>query len=364
MLHYDLIMVLKPILSQAWQHATTIIFLVGFLVDSIILPSVDDPVTKYIGLAYLGILALIFIVREWVVSRNTASAAEQKLFSLLTFGVSFFSGSALSFIFVYAMRSAALAVSWPLFLILLLCMFANEFVSTHNYRFTLDIAVYFIALVFYSIFNVPIAFGKVNDFVFLVAIAISIVVGFLFMSVLRRTSETAEFESARGFALAVGIPMFVGMLYVLNVIPAVPLSLKDDGVYHSITRTESGDYTGLKEVDDRFFASYRRPVYHLTDQDSGVYFFSSVGAPAEFSAPITHVWEYYDDANKKWVTTTTISFDLSGGRSGGYRAYSKKENIQPGMWRVTVKVDNSRIIGRQRFYIEEGGSAQVEEVKL
>lgn len=357
-------MAFKSLISHAWRHASTIIFVVGFFMDSFLLPSVDEPITKYLGLSYLIILALIFPLREWVISRNTASDAERRLFSLLTFGISFFSGSALSFVFVYAMRSAAFAVSWPLFLILLLCMFANEFISTHNYRFTLDIAVYFIAIVFYSIFNVPIVFGEVNDFVFLVAIGIAVVVGLAFISVLRKTSETAESESARGFALAVGIPMFVGMLYILNVIPAVPLSLKDDGIYHSITRTESGEYLGQKEVDNRFLANYRRPVYHLTDQDTGVYFFSSVGAPAEVSAPITHVWEYYDETQKKWITSTTISFDLSGGRDGGYRAYSKKENLQPGLWRVTVKVDNNRIVGRKRFYIEKGTSAQVIEVKL
>jgi hypothetical protein len=93
------------------------------------------------------------------------------------------------------MRSAALVVSWPLFVILLICMTANEFISTHNYRLTLDIAVYYIAIVFYCIFNVPILFGVVNDFVFLVAIGISIVAGFTFMWFFKRTSETAEYES-------------------------------------------------------------------------------------------------------------------------------------------------------------------------
>jgi hypothetical protein len=58
-----------------------------------------------------------------------------------------------------------------------ICMTANEFISTHNYRFTLDIAVYYIALVFYCIFNVPILFGVVNDFVFLISIGIAIVAG-------------------------------------------------------------------------------------------------------------------------------------------------------------------------------------------
>lgn len=355
---------LQELISKGWRHASTIIFLGGFISDAFLLPDVDNPITKYIGLSYLIILICIILAREWVVSRNTASPLEQRLFSLFTFGVSFFSGAALSFVFVYAMRSAALSISWPLFVILVLCMAANEFVSTHHFRFTLDIAVFFIALVFYAIFNVPILFGAVNDFVFLIAIAVSVLFGFLFVWVLQHLSETAEYERARGYALAVGVPMFVGMLYLLNVIPAVPLSLKEAGVYHQVTKTTGGDYVGLQEVDNRFLASFRRPVYQLTDTDTGVFFFSSVSAPADISAPITHVWEYYDKTTEKWVLSTTISFTVTGGRSEGYRAYSKKENTQEGLWRVTVKVDDSRIVGRLRFYIEKGKGAQVEEVQL
>lgn len=355
---------IKELVSAGWRHAATIIFIGGFAMDSFLLPDFDDPITKYLGLSYLIALAVIIYLREWVVSKNTASDIEQKLFSLLTFGVSFFSGSALSFVFVYAMRSAALQVSWPLFVILLIIMIANEFISSHNYRFTLDLAVYFTAIIFYAIFHVPIVFGTVNDFVFFVSIAVASAVSLLYISVLRHSSEMADYEQGRGYALAVGIPMFVGMLYLLNVIPAVPLSLKTTGVYHNLIRNEGGEYVGLQEKDSRFLASWRRPIFHITDSDTGIYFFSSVSAPAELKAPITHVWEYYDENKREWVTSTSVSFEVSGGRKEGYRAYSQKENLLPGMWRVTVKVDDKRIIGRLRFYIVKGGSAEVIEKKL
>jgi hypothetical protein len=51
---------------------------------------------------------------------------------------------------------------------------------------------------------------------------------------LRFTSESAEEEASRMYALSIGIPMFIGMLYFLNVIPAVPLSLANGGVYQSL----------------------------------------------------------------------------------------------------------------------------------
>lgn len=357
-------MAFRKLLSTGWKHATTIIFVVGFISDSFLLPDVSEPITKFLGLSYLVVLAIILPLREWVVSRNTASDIERKLFSLLTFGISFFLGAGLSFVFVYAMRSAALSVSWPLFLILLICMIANEYISTHNYRLTLDIAIYYVAIVFYCIFNVPILFRQVNDFVFLMALVIAAGASFLFATLMKRTSETAEYESGRAFSLAIGIPLFVGMFYLLNLIPAVPLSLKNSGIFHDIERSSDGEYIGYQEIDNRFFSSLRTPVYNQTTSDVAVFYFSSVSAPADISAPITHVWEYLDPNTKKWVPSTTVSFNLSGGREEGYRAYSKKGHIAPGLWRVTVKVGNNRIVGRKTFRVEQGQNAGVKEVKL
>jgi hypothetical protein len=350
--------------TKHWQHLYTVYFFAGFVIDSFLLPDATSPFTKYIGLAYLIILGLAILLREWIVSFNTASRFEQKAYGLLTFGVLFFSGASLSFVFIYALRSAAFAVSWPLLLILFLCMVANEIIDTHQYRFMIDMTVFFISLVFYTIFNIPVLFGMVNNFVFLVAIAMSVLMGLVFVWRLRHISETAEHESSRAFALAIGVPMFVGMLYMLNVIPAVPLSLKESGIYRAVARTPDGNYFGQKETDSRFLSRWRRPVYHITDNNTAVYYFSSVGAPAEVSAPLTHVWEYYDEATRTWVMTTTIAFDMKGGRGEGYRAYSKKENVFPGMWRVTVKVDENRIVGRIRFYIKEGAVAELQEKKL
>lgn len=357
-------MAIKSLISKGWQHSSTLIFLFGFITDAYLLPEIENPITKYLGLTYLATLSVIILLREWIVSRNTASKFEQRFYSLLTFGVAFFSGSALSFIFIYALRSAAFAVSWPLFVMLILVMCANEFISSHGYRFTLDVGVLFTALTFYFIFDVPIIFGRVDNTIFLISIATAFVAGFLYVSLLKRMSETAEAETARGYALSFGVPLFIAMLYFLNLIPAVPLSLKSSGVYHHVDRLENGEYVGQKETDTGFLAKYRRDTYHLTDTDDGIYFFSSVGAPAEVSAPITHVWEYYDDKKGAWVTSTTIAFNMVGGRGSGYRAYSRKQNVTPGMWRVTVKVDDNRIIGRQRFYIEKAGSAEVKEVGL
>ncbi len=342
----------SKLLQMSKQHATTLLFIGGFIFDLFILPEAGHLLTVILGAVYLLIVAVCIALREWVISQNTASETEQKVFSVLTFAIAYFSGSSLSFISVYAIRSAAFSVSWPLLLVLLLCVLVNELVSSHHFRFTLDIGVFLIAMLFFIIFNVPTFLKVQNDMTFLISAGVAVAISLLYVFLLRFTSESAEEETGRHFALAVGVPMFIGMLYFLNVIPAVPLSLSSAGVYHSVVRNEGGEFIGVQEVDDRFLSSLRIPIYHLQEGGDGVYFFSSVSAPAQISAPISHLWEYYDESLGEWVPSTVISFTLSGGREEGYRAYSKKENVTGGLWRVTVKVDSKRVVGRMKFYID------------
>ncbi len=335
------------------KHTTTALFLFGFLTDMILLPDVNNPITKYIGLSYIVAIGGLIAFREWIIARNTASEKERKFFSLSSFGIAYFSGAALSFVFVYGLRSAALAVSWPLFLILVLCMIANEFFATHTYRFALDIMVLFIALVFYVLFNAPFIVNTQNNFVFLVSIIISIVVALIYVTLISSISETSEEETPKMYALGIGIPMFIGMLYMLNMIPGVPLSLTEGGVYHNVKRTENNMYIVEEEKEDRMFSFLRTKVHTISDTQNDIFFLSAIRAPKNMTAPITHVWEYYDEKGN-WVESTVIPFTLSGGREDGYRAYSHKENIFEGLWRVTVKVDDKRIVGRVRFYIKKG----------
>lgn len=356
---------LLHLLRKHKEHSTTMIFVVGFIFDIIMLPGIEHPLTRYIGLAHLCIVAVLIMVREIVVSNNSASKAEQRMYSLASFGISFSSGAALSFIFVYSIRGAAFLVSWPLLLLLFLCILANEFVATHDFRFTLDIGVLLIALLFYTIFNMPLLLKSQSDGVFAISIIVSVGISLLYLFLLQFTSESAGYEAPRTYALAIGIPMFVGMLYFLNVIPAVPLSLKEAGVYHTIIHNEAGDFVASYEEDTRLFKKYRTTTYHLSSSDNGVYFFSNIDTPAELTAPIAHVWEYYDAETKTWKESEKITFDIQGGRADGYRAFSKKENITEGLWRVTVKIGDNRIIGREKFIVKRSDQMKlITDVKL
>lgn len=338
------------------SHITTILFVIGIVFDFIILPDIDDPNAKLVGLGYLVGIGFLILFREWLVSRNTASIFEQRMYSLTTFAIVCFLGSTLSFISIYSIRSTDLTVSWPFFLFLLLCILANELVSTHNMRLALDIGILYVSTVFYFIFHLPVILGESNDSTFGVSIITALVVTLAYGVIVTRSSEAAEHESSRIYALAFGVPMFVGMMYFLNVIPAVPLSLKDKGIYHHIERSEKGTFRVLYEEDTRMFSTYRNGEVILDQQDPTLYFFSAVDAPATLTAPLSHVWEKYNQESHTWEERATIPFGIQGGRESGYRAYSIKEHVDTGLWRVTVKVDENRIVGRYTFIVNKGAA--------
>ncbi|HSH97248.1 MAG TPA: DUF2914 domain-containing protein, partial [Methyloradius sp.] len=50
-------------------------------------------------------------------------------------------------------------------------------------------------------------------------------------------------------------------------------------------------------------------------------------------------------------TENRIGFDLSGGRQGGFRGYTYKQNIQPGEWRVKVEAESGKTLTVYRFYL-------------
>lgn len=337
--------------SFMMKHATTIMFVVGFGFDLFFLPEIGTRLSQYLGIGYLACIALGILIREWLVERNRATKSERILYSMLTYGIAYFQGSALSFVFVYAIRGSALSVAWPLIVILLLCSIVNELVASHNYRFTLDIGVLYVALLFYVVFNLPVLLKSQNDSVFLICLLVSAVISIVYMKILSTFSEVAHHESPRGYALALGVPMFVGMLYMLNVIPAVPLSLKEIGVYHHVKRYDDGSYLGKYEPETAQFPILSPNVFHRMSSSEGVFVFASVNAPAELKAPITHVWEWYNPSSRKWEEKFTSSYLTSGGRTGGYRAYSQKDSVADGFWRVTVKADQKRVVGRITFEV-------------
>ncbi len=140
----------------------------------------------------------------------------------------------------------------------------------------------------------------------------------------------------------------INLLYFTNIIPPIPISLKSAGIYHSMQR--SGNDVTVTYEQQPWYAVFSPETLHLAPRDM-VYAVSAVFAPAQLSTTVVHRWEKYDDINELWTTDSVISFPIEGGRDGGYRGYTTKDGLMPGLWRVSVETANGQVIGRITFNV-------------
>jgi hypothetical protein len=135
-----------------------------------------------------------------------------------------------------------------------------------------------------------------------------------------------------------------------GIIPPVPLSLEYGGAYHNVERTEAG----YRLTWERQGFGLRRhdAVFHR-EPGEAVWCFTAIFAPVGMDLAIHHNWQRWEGAHG-WVTTDRVAWSLSGGRSEGYRGYSRKQHLDPGAWRVIVETEGGREIGRVRFDVVDG----------
>ena len=104
-------------------------------------------------------------------------------------------------------------------------------------------------------------------------------------------------------------------------------------------------------------------MFHRTGNER-VYCFTSVFVPNGIRTTIRHRWLHYDEGAGKWRTTSVIPFTISGGRSGGYRGLTYKQNVTPGEWRVIAESETGARIGIVDFDVVNGEPVQPKKIRL
>jgi len=354
----------KNFFAKYEKRLSVAAFITGFVVDNLTLTRIDllfDNLVLFSYLAVAGgvIVFLSFSERGIFVGKFFAPAR-----SLAPLAMQFAFGGLFSGFFIFYSRSASLPASWPFLFVLLFLLLGNEFFKTRYTKTTFQISIFYFTLFSFLIFYVPIIVGSMSAWIFLLSGFLSIVTIKLFIKLLVRISPN-EMHASRNLLVASIAVIFitVNIMYFTNIIPPIPLSLKDAGIYHFVER-ENGNYK--VSYEKRLWREYLPFVDKVIHRAHGeqIYFYSAVFAPTKISVPVFHEWQYFNEAAGEWVTASKIGFPISGGRDGGYRGYTVKEALMPGKWRVNIITERGQILGRTSFIIEDTKSVPILEQKL
>jgi hypothetical protein len=152
--------------------------------------------------------------------------------------------------------------------------------------------------------------------------------------------------------IILGIYGIINLFYFLKLIPPVPLALDKGIVAHNITMKDDS-YLVSYEPEDSFVFWRKHKLNFAYVPDESVYIFSSIFAPTDLSKAVFHRWKWYNENTKEWEITEDIGYNITGGRDGGFRGYTYKNNVKPGEWEVQVLTDEEHVLGVIKFEIKE-----------
>jgi len=327
-------------------------FALGFLWDSLTLTSIDRLFDNIALLSYLVIaFASIALINASRV-RDSENPLLRRGVAFARFLLPFSFGGLFSGFLIFYSKSGPVLSSAPFFLFLLALFLGNEFFRRQYQRFVFQMSVFFAALFSYVELVVPVLVGRIGGTLFFVSGITALVLFFLVFATISRFSREEAKQSAFSlWTVVIGMFIAFNFLYFNNMIPPIPLSLKEIGIYHNVERTKSGEYRlSFEEAPWYRFGQETNAVFHRSGNEP-IFAFSSVFAPSRLLTEVVHRWSYFDEQKQTWVDSTIVTFPISGGREGGFRGYSKKGAISPGKWRVDVQTLRGQTIGRFVFEV-------------
>jgi hypothetical protein len=354
---------LQSLLAKPFMPA--VFFLSGVTYDTVTLTRIDRLQDNLILLVYLSLLgALIVLTGRLGVGLDETAELEHpsRLVRLLVrarpyypMAVQFLLGGLFSAYAVFYSKSATLTRTGVFLGVLVLLLVGNEFLRDRLSNLRLLVALYALACFSFFTFFLPVMIGTMGTWVFLLGAILSAVVTLRVVHLIYQRNP----ERSRNEALMVGGPALalIGLLigfYFLNWIPPVPLSMKFGGMYREV-----------QKLNDHFVLSYDREWYQLWKRSQNpfpahepIYCFTAVFAPVALDTTVYHHWYFRANSGKPFAHADRIPIKIAGGREGGYRAYTFKQRLDPGDWRVDVETEDGRVIGRVSVLVEERRDAQ------
>jgi len=338
-----------------------VFFFSGVAYDTLTLTRIDRLQDNLLLLIYLLLLGVLIVLtgqlgiepapeREQLAALSPFVRWVLRVRPYYPMAVQFLLGGLFSAYAIFYSRSATLTSTAIFFALLVVLLVGNEFLRDRLSSLRLLVSLYALVCFAFFTFFLPVMTGYMNAAIFLVGALLSAVVTFRVVQLVYRNNP----DRSKREAIGVTAPAFtlIGLLvgfYFLNWIPPVPLSMKFGGMYREV-----------QKQDDRFMLSFDREWYQIWKRsqspfpaDEPIYCFTAVFAPVALNTTVYHHWYFRTNSDRPFIHADKIPIKITGGREGGYRAYTFKQRLDPGDWRVDVETEDGRVVGQVSVVVAE-----------
>lgn len=324
-------------------------FVAGFIFDAWMVTNPDEIIMIVQQAFYLVLIAalihfeLLFRLEKWQPQKLMS-----KLWPYRNLALHFFLGTLLNIYSIFYIKSASLLSSLFFLLAMVGMILANElpFVKKSG-KVSLKVGLYAICLFSFLSIIFPMLFGFIGVIPFGISVVSTLAVLLLQLKLLGKIIQDPRILFHAIFTPVISVVGVFGLFFFLGLIPPVPLSVKEQGLYHLIEKRE-GKFFLSTEKKSGFW-----PLGHsvfLAEPDDKIYFYSQIYSPARISDQIAVHW-YKEDRKGNWISQDRVPMTIKGGREEGYRIFTFKTNYEPGQWKIEVETSSGVEISRLYFEV-------------
>ncbi len=325
-------------------------FIGGFIFDAFMVSEVDDLFSLAQQALYLFVIAfflhheVLFRTHKWRPSGNLV----EKVWNWRNLILHFLLGTLLNIYSLFYIKSASILSSLFFLLVMVALLVANESKIVKRAKVSLKVGLFAICLFSYISILFPLILGFVGWTPFGLSVATTMAVFYFQFKMLK--SKLPDEGTLFRVVLLPGLSVLIvfSLFYVAGWIPPVPLSVKEQGIYHLVEKKDGEYLLSTEKVWWKFWLS--------GDQDfkaqpgDKIYFYAQIFSPARFADQVFVQW-FWNAPGKGWQLGDRIPMNIVGGRKEGFRGYAIKAKYQPGQWRVQVETSMGQEISRLDFEV-------------
>ncbi len=337
------------------RHLLTVSFFLGFIIDSFTLNRIDQTFDIAVLLFYIILTMVSMILLYGSVSEKYFERLNPFFKKWSPYLIQYSFGGLLSGMLIFYGRSGAFYESWPFMLMIIAAVYGNETIKDRATRLVYNLGMFFVGMFALVVLMVPVFLGKMGPLVFMGSGLIALTIMYWFVRVLTYMVPNFMALQRKSAVFTIGIIFAVfNFLYFANIIPPIPLSLKEVGIYHGVVRFDNDTYQVTYEKPKWWeFSQDSDKTFHSAPGDN-IFCFASVFAPTRLATNIYHRWEFYNEKTKNWIDHGRYAYAISGGRGDGFRGYTMISNYEEGAWRCTVETERGQSLGRVDFEVVPG----------
>jgi len=334
------------------KYAPILFFMGGFIFDTLTLGRIDRLYDTMVLCSHMTLLSITLYLFNLADDGKWENTLLGRYTEYLPLAIQFFFGALSSAFVIYFFRSVSLSKTMVFFILLVVLLFANEFLKRKISNKYLQFSIYFFISFTFFTFMIPTLIKEMNPLIFIISGFVSLGCTLALITFIYRSSPStrAEISLKKLLSMILSIYLTINVFYYFNLIPPVPLAMDTGLVAHHVEK-KNNEYIVTYKQDEwyKFWRSHH--VNFHRQENQSVFVFTSVFAPTDLKKAIYHRWQWYNPETKSWEVTDDIGFEVTGGRGRGFRGYTYKNNLMEGQWKVQVITEEELILGVVDFEI-------------